>query len=231
MSSTPLPPKMDRWCLSKTSLYDDPALEARKCEEAGKYEACLYNCYHYYCINAREEQKIKTEAKPKTKTKAEPKKSFFSLQDVAKLETHRYNRFHILRSEYIIWGAVEHWYTVCMEKRDIILKGIIDEIDKPSQVCNFTSNDILSHAFTFSSSMTGRLDPSEAPHISEFSSYGGRHDMWYIYRHTDFCKKLLERLELDPAKLSFKNVSNIGDPNQKVVENMVYLVFKRFKKN
>ena len=157
----------------------------------------------------------------------EAKNSFFSPQDVATLESRWYARFVTLRREEIIERAVKYWYDVCMMRRDIIFNDLLENIDKSSDFAAFTKNHVWSHAFTFTSFRNGKLDPSEAPYPVEFFS----HNMWHIYRSTDFRKKLLQRLELDPALFAFKNLSDFdpNDTSQRIVENNVHLVYMRPK--
>lgn len=158
---------------------------------------------------------------------------FFTPHDIESIEVTYKAKLSALRKADIVEQAVAHWYRVCMENRAEILQGLKDDIEEKSDATNFTHSHIWSHAFTFLSSRSGRMDPHVSMigldcSASQFSSHGYTMSMWNIYRNTDFSKKLLERLGLDNRNFAFKNLAH--DESYTFVnwtENRVHLVWRR----
>ena len=157
---------------------------------------------------------------------------FFTPHDVESIETSYKAKLSALRKADIVEQAVAHWYRVCMENRAEILQGLKDDIEKHDNIGDFTNGYKWSHAFTFLSSRSGRIDPYVrligldcSP--SQFSSRGYTMSMWSIYRNTDFSKKLLERLGLDNQNFAFKNLSQDESYNfVNWTENRIHLVYR-----
>jgi len=157
---------------------------------------------------------------------------FFTPHDVESIETSYKAKLSALRKADIVEQAVAHWYRVCMENRAEILQGLKDDIEKRDNIGDFTHSHKWSHAFTFLSFRSGRMDPHASMigldcSTSQFSSCGYTMSMWNIYRNTDFSMKLLKRLGLDNRKFGFKNLAY--DESYTFVnwtENRIHLVYR-----
>lgn len=153
--------------------------------------------------------------------------TLFTENDLMALRNRYYTKKNSLSKDLLVDYAVDFWYSLCMERHSEILQGLYNEIEKWESL--YAQDLQWSHAFTFLS-FNGDLFPSarvmkfkSMPHC--FESRGFKMSMWSIYRHTDFCAKLLKRLGLDAKRFCFKNIATVTDVDG-IMENSVHLVYR-----
>ena len=152
------------------------------------------------------------------------KTTLFTDDELAGLRDSYRAKKDSLRRTAVVDKAVEYYYQICMSNRANILAGLHTNIESWKEVDGERLK--WSYAFSFISVpylKTWQVSPDVFRLETTFEAYGYKKSMWNIYRHTDFCTKLLSRLGLSQTQFGFKNLSYPEEDG--TIMNKVNLVF------
>ena len=209
----------------------DPSYnECAKCIEKGKDTCCVCKTCLCRCGCARMAPSAGSRALVDTLVPPPPvesspfKTTLFTDDELAGLRDSYRAKKDSLRRTAVVDKAVEYYYQICMSNRANILAGLHTNIESWKEV----NGERLkwSYAFSFISVpylKTWQITRDVLHLETTFEAYGYKKSMWKIYRHTDFCTKLLSRLGLDPTHFGFKNLSYPEEDG--TIMNKVNLVF------